>query len=599
MTTILIIFVFLIILILIWALFGGERDTVQDSRDEQRAKTVPPPPEEMFRKRASDRAIEEQFPDEQMKSRRKTDRQAPAAGEEDDDEEVEVGFKLPYLADDIIPDTSRLRVYKRTLVNSEIYAGKGDFNTAISLYEGVKSRTRDTEMRFKIDEDINYLKTYKSRKRRADDKKKERKKRGQRSEDQQELKFKLDGPQTIQIGVIDDKKVATEEVIEKVSRDIHNELEELQKRDIRDIKDTLRDLQQDNHRRMEELEKLYRDQQVNAEKDEERDSGISESIRKEMEELQTLKEELNDLNEKITSSMEQVPEVESKPTVLEARYDQPVPVQIDAKPILDILEKLPGMTQDEKAEKKEGAEEGELPPGDDDLSGLLGEEEETGTESEYPEDILPAALTDDFPREEEAPDEVSRFAEEKDITERTKEEENEDEDFELLQDIIKGKEEDTLTDEEIFDRLISQDQKSPTEKDIEILGEKKDDDDEMGYLARADEEESEDAEFYRNLLKSARRKKRELPILKVSYDFKKLPDEMSLSREKNLLQHSFYRYKPMLEKAQQFIDKRQVRDAINYYKVVMAQNIPPEFKAMIRKNINDLTEYLEKYLTGD
>jgi len=42
-----------------------------------------------------------------------------------------------------------------------------------------------------------------------------------------------------------------------------------------------------------------------------------------------------------------------------------------------------------------------------------------------------------------------------------------------------------------------------------------------------------------------------------------------------------------------------VRDAINYYKVVMGQNIPPEFKSMIRKNINDLTEYLEKYLTAD
>jgi hypothetical protein len=55
----------------------------------------------------------------------------------------------------------------------------------------------------------------------------------------------------------------------------------------------------------------------------------------------------------------------------------------------------------------------------------------------------------------------------------------------------------------------------------------------------------------------------------------------------------------MLEKANEYIKKRKVRDAINYYKVVMSQNIPPEFKAMIRKNLNDLTEYLEKYLTGD
>jgi len=36
-----------------------------------------------------------------------------------------------------------------------------------------------------------------------------------------------------------------------------------------------------------------------------------------------------------------------------------------------------------------------------------------------------------------------------------------------------------------------------------------------------------------------------------------------------------------------------------YDKVVMNQNIPPEFKSMIRKNTNDLIEYLEKYLSSD
>ena len=85
----------------------------------------------------------------------------------------------------------------------------------------------------------------------------------------------------------------------------------------------------------------------------------------------------------------------------------------------------------------------------------------------------------------------------------------------------------------------------------------------------------------------------------MSFDFKKLPDEFSLSREKNILEYSFYKYKPMLQKADEFIKHRQVRDAINYYKVVADQNIPVEFKAMIRKNIRDLTEYLEKYLSSE
>mgnify|MGYP006309006633 FL=1 len=96
-----------------------------------------------------------------------------------------------------------------------------------------------------------------------------------------------------------------------------------------------------------------------------------------------------------------------------------------------------------------------------------------------------------------------------------------------------------------------------------------------------------------------KRLKKELPILKVTYDFKKLPDDFSLSKEKNILEYSFYKYKPMLEKAEEYIKKRRVRDAINYYKVVMNQNIPPEFKLMLRRNINDLVEYLEKYLTAD
>jgi len=33
--------------------------------------------------------------------------------------------------------------------------------------------------------------------------------------------------------------------------------------------------------------------------------------------------------------------------------------------------------------------------------------------------------------------------------------------------------------------------------------------------------------------------------------------------------------------------------------VVKGQNIPPEFKVMLDKNIGELTEYIEKYLSSD
>jgi hypothetical protein len=41
-----------------------------------------------------------------------------------------------------------------------------------------------------------------------------------------------------------------------------------------------------------------------------------------------------------------------------------------------------------------------------------------------------------------------------------------------------------------------------------------------------------------------------------------------------------------------------MKDAINYYKVVMDQDIPHEFKEMLSQNIKDLNEYLTKYYTS-
>lgn len=54
----------------------------------------------------------------------------------------------------------------------------------------------------------------------------------------------------------------------------------------------------------------------------------------------------------------------------------------------------------------------------------------------------------------------------------------------------------------------------------------------------------------------------------------------------------------MLEKAGDYIKRRRVKDALNYYKVILDQNIPKEFKTMVQKNVNDLNEYLEKYMNS-
>ncbi|PKL37254.1 MAG: hypothetical protein CVV44_16605 [Spirochaetae bacterium HGW-Spirochaetae-1] len=536
MNTLLIIILFLIIVILIWALFGGEKEADTTGRG-----STATPPEQMFRKRAADREIEEEFPEDAFKHRRKSDRQTvPNVNEPDET------FRLPYLADDIISDSSRLRVYKRTLINSEIYAGKGDFTTAISLYEGVHARTRDTDVRFKIDADIEYLRNYKVKKEK-DNRRMDREKMLQEHGKKQEFRFTLDGPQTLNIGVLDPKeKITADQIAQKVSEQLKQELASEQKEEMKKIRESIELFKDENSRRLKELEQLQKGEV----------GDDSSRIKKEIDELNALKDNLNKLGDRLNDGLSKIPETDRNRLLSEARFDKP----FDPKPIMDLLSKIPDKDDMEKALSKE-----------------------RGVES---------------PQGKGAPDESRSLEEKKEIKEKYSE--DDEEELELLQDVVHPKDQDQLTDEEIFEKLIRENRDKSIEDDIEILGEKKEDISEFDILNKdTKNERREDERFYRNLLATEKRYKKELPILKVSYDFNKLPDEVSLSREKNLMEYSFYKYKPMLEKAHEFIQKRQVRDAINYYKVVLGQNIPPEFKAMIRRNISDLTEYLEKYLTGD
>lgn len=473
MNTIVIIIFFLIIILLLWTFFGSTSEEKTGAlNDDLEAKA-----EKVLRRRATDREIEEEFPDDSPRRRRKSDFSA-----EETESLEDTSFQLPYLADDIISDTSRFRIYKRTLKNSEIYAVKGDFSTAISLYNGVHERINDHDTRFKIEANIDYLNNFKEHKKEAQQKRKQ-----EALKKQNEVKFKVDGqmPQEISIGIIDQQKLFnTDEIAEKVISQIKG-----------DIKDELDDIS-------DQLSKL-------------KDDFDAEKV--------------------------------NPPALTEAKYDKPVPLTIDPQPILDILNKLPG-TKDKEIEK-----------------------------------------ADDRKQEEET--------HEKKFQKTIDEDEN---DFELLSEYGKDKTGDELSDEEIFEKILQDTNDESDTDSFEIIGDRKSDDTEVDILdknreARLKEEEN----FYRNLIKTDRRIKKELPILKVSYDFTRLPDQFSLSREKNILEYSFYKYKDMLEKASDFIKRRRVREAINYYRVVMSQNIPPEFKAMIRQNIRDLTEYLEKYLTTD
>jgi hypothetical protein len=515
MNTILIIILMVILFILAWALFGS---------DDQSGKTAPKQaqPEALLRRRSSDREIEEKFPDHQAQPlRRKSDLDSL-----EHMKDVTEEFKLPYLTDEIISENSSFRVYRRTLVNAEIYAKKGDFATATSLYEGVVSRINDLETNHKIEANIEYLRRYReflSARKKKDDLIEAASPRKSR-----ELRLSLDGPLTIpdriQIGLTAPAAFAPAIDIDQIAEQISRKL------------DLARSAA---HADDAELNR-YRN------------------------EVDRLERRLNDLSGDL-AARRALDEVDRRPTVIEAKYESPVPLVLDPKPILELLERLPARRSPDAGEA-------------------------AGDTSSNAKKMRPAGLTTPESREEFLKEMVTRD-----------EKETPDE-WELLSKFGKDEEQpaESLSDEDIFEKIISEDANKKKD-DIQILGDSRLTD-EMEYDARDHDLElkkKDDERFYRKFLQHNRRKARELPILKVSYDFSKLPDEFSLAREKNILEYSYYKYKPMLERAAEYLKKRKVKDAINYYKVVMSQNIPPEFKTMIRKNVGDLTEYLEKYLTTD
>jgi len=563
MNIILIIILLVIILLLIWALMGGKGD-VLDRREGGAGGATEE--DKTFRRRASDKEIEKAFPESPIPQRRRKSDLMPSEAEAPEEEE-QAAFKLPYLADEIIPETSRFRIYRRTLLNSEIYASKGDFATAISLFEGVRSRIQDVETRFKIDADIEYLKQFKKKKEDEARRKEEQAKRGISGEGgalagRDEIKIKLGGmpsnaiqidslPETIHIGIVDpSKNVDVDSIVQNVTQKLRGELS--------DVHEELNRIRSEGAGGAAGGETAAAQTQLAQAL-----SGLSDRLDRvdaardlvgvgaaggaaSADELSDLKHEFKSLSRAVRDMAEAgIPQADREPSLAAAK---------ESRSLRDLLDRIP----------KHKA------PG----SSAVAE---------------PGSTSPDGPGTS-ASEHLRRSTE--DVEEK--------DDFELLSEYGKDKSGDELTDDEIFEKILREDKKEREKGDFEILGEKKERrGEDVTTTDEIDLKKREDESFYRRLLSTTKRKAKELPILKVSYDFSKLPDEIGLSREKNIIEYAFYKYKPMLEKADEYIKKRKVRDAINYYKVVMSQNIPPEFKSMIRKNLNDLTEYLEKYLTGD
>ena len=587
--------IFIIFTITAWALLG-KGDPGEEGEE--------PTPEKKFRRRTSDQDIERAFPDDiPQKGRRKSDK---SAGDTMSSSEEETGedFKLPYSADEIISDSSRFRIYIRTLLNSEVYARKGDYETAISLYHGVSERINDVETNRKIDANIDYLNKYRdfSEKRKKEKEEISKQMMGKKGN---EIRVSIDGPLTIpekiQIGIATpiqniekEKQIDIDKIVDEITS-------KLMDSDFFQRDSAAKDRERELKKYINEVTALKEGVDNVLRNDKKLAGGIPAGALDQggsvitgiQEQLKKMDGRLEDVARESAGSRSEIERIRESaraqqlpggiresdrlPSPAEARYTSPIPVTLDTAPIMELLDRLPVNKAPEATPMKQprsqaGAGQGlKAGPGG-------------GTTAQ---DALKSA--------------TSKSKEEIDREFRTTEGEG-DEEFELFSEYLKDKkdEDENLSDQDIFEKILKEDHEK-IQDSFEIMGDRREggsgfynlDDDE--YERKRTEEER----FYEKFLRHEKRVRKELPILRVTYDFSRLPDELSLSKDKNILEYSLYKYKPLLEKADEFIKKRKVRDAINYYRTVMSQNVPPEFKSMIRKNITDLTEYLEKYLTSE
>lgn len=117
-------------------------------------------------------------------------------------------------------------------------------------------------------------------------------------------------------------------------------------------------------------------------------------------------------------------------------------------------------------------------------------------------------------------------------------------------------------------------------------------------LGEIEPEEQEPEKILHGVLELKPPEVDDAPFLTLTYDFGKIPHGFKLSRNYSIMEYSYYKYKPMLMKAQEFARRKMLKNALNYYRVVKSQNIPPEMRKMINRNIRDITEFMEKFLMG-
>lgn len=549
-------------------------------------------------------------------------------------------FNLPYRHNNVIDEDSPFSIYKKTLENAEQYIKRGDFDSARDLYEGLKNRISDREITDRIDDNLEYMDNYKQ----IASKKKEQQIEHEQTFPSNEIKLSMSGPDSlpdrIQIGITPQKDKPELDLDEIVNR-LSSKIEEKQ---LLNPQNFQQQKELDNYKQaLDELKNEVNElNSVKKQLEDERNKRIQEDI----EELKSLKEQLNnpekDYENEITSlqneieslkgssdNEEEIKKLRNEIDKLHSEKDDLLKsavqnTEITNKENDELKVQITSLQQDLNDLLKDKNKSNELEKQIQEMAKNQNFEGNSDEIDNLKQEIsdLKEILEDNKSKElEKAPApsyDKSNYNEETDILNKMEREiEDKDEDYDLLEDYINGPKYNEPTEEEIMEKILNDAVKENQGKKPKTSQEAKKESNEEDYEIKAPDNSNQDfsnfdinklfesrnpkddfeEEFYSKFVdRNSQKKKKELPILNVTYNFEKLPDTSTLSREQNVLESSFYKFKPMIEKANDLLKRRKVKDAMNYYEVILNQEIPDQFKKMIQQNIKDLTDYLEKYM---
>lgn len=565
---------------------------------------------------------------EEAKGKGVPSREKPGSKPEEEAERGGVSEQLPYKTDDIIPRGSTHAHHRRALQNAENLANRGKLDEASALFERIKKRIPDEDIQNKIQENLNALKAWKS----GEGAKKE-KEGGVFSMGAEQMAMQQfgEGLRSIAEGIVGQLMYGfpgissgyavgpspMDQIREKagapppflgemaeagpdwrsgvragglpegVTLNEDGELvtEGWTDEDFEREWEKYRNLPLKNRR----IERDRRDHE-GAEIDERRDRRSGDDRRQKdlFRERDEFLEKLENhkRNKQLLSEFEKKKEEEDRREELSSAYGQLSVTSIDMLDDTAIMIKYPVPSEEEQAslegEPSEGVElTGGVPsglPSPEQAEGEKGEApgEKAGAEGEKPEGreegggMGSVSLAQPGPFEELEP---IKLPEPLEISPEEGEEEAEG-----LPEGIPGMEGGvpSLGGAEGFEG---------EEEGVPELG------------GEEGEKEKEVQEI-RGVLELKPPEEEDTPYLSLTYDFARIPDSFKLSADYHTMEYAYYKYKPMLIKAQEFTRRKMLKNALNYYRVIKSQNIPPEFKRMINRNIQDITEYLEKFLMG-